>query len=115
MFQQIIEYFQTPEEHPLQRMALLVGGLLFFWIIEGSIPLLALHYKKTKLRHAAVNVGFTVMHLVIHTFLAIMLIVRAEAALVIIVVSLSCTAYHWGALIVFYPATMITQSVFWLN
>ena len=74
MFQQIIEYFQTLEEHPLQRMALLVGGLLFFWIIEGSIPLLALHYKKTKLRHAAVNVGFTVMHLVIHTFLAIILI-----------------------------------------
>ena len=55
-------------------MAILVGGLLFFWIIEGAIPLLPLAYKKTKLRHAGVNFVFTVIHLVIHTFLAILII-----------------------------------------
>jgi sterol desaturase/sphingolipid hydroxylase (fatty acid hydroxylase superfamily) len=71
---QIIQYFQTLEHHPVQRMAILVGGLLFFWIIEGSIPLLALVYKKSKLRHAGVNLGFTLMHLLIHTFLAILIV-----------------------------------------
>ncbi len=55
-------------------MALLVGGLLFFWILEGSIPLLRLSYKKTKFRHAAINFSFTVIHLVIHTFLAIIIV-----------------------------------------
>ena len=74
MFNNIIQYFQTLEHHPLQRMAILVGGLLFFWIVEGSIPLLNLSYKKNKLRHAVVNLGFTFIHLVIHTFLAILII-----------------------------------------
>ncbi len=55
-------------------MALLVGGLLFFWIIEGSIPFIQPSYKKNKRRHAAVNLGFTLIHLVIHTFLAILII-----------------------------------------
>lgn len=74
MFNNIIQYFQNLEEHPLQRMAILVGGLLFFWIIEGSVPLIKLQYKKNKLRHATVNFGFTVIHLVIHTLLAILII-----------------------------------------
>ncbi len=74
MFQDLIHYFQTLEQHPLERMAFLVGGLLFFWIIEGSIPLLKLSYKKTKLRHAGINFGFTIIHLVIHTFLAVIII-----------------------------------------
>lgn len=55
-------------------MAILVGGLLIFWIIEGAIPLIPLAYKKTKFRHAAVNFGFTVIHLIIHTFLAILIV-----------------------------------------
>ena len=74
MFQNIIQYFQTLEHHPLQRMLFLIVGLLFFWIIEGAIPLLPLQYKKTKLRHAGVNFAFTIMHLVIHTLLALIII-----------------------------------------
>lgn len=74
MWERIINYFQTLEEHPAQRMAFLVVGLLLFWIIEGSIPLLQMQYKKNKLRHAAVNLGFTAIHLVIHTLLAILII-----------------------------------------
>jgi sterol desaturase/sphingolipid hydroxylase (fatty acid hydroxylase superfamily) len=74
MFQNIINYFQTLEHRPLERMAFLVGGLLFFWILEGAIPLIQMQYKKTKLRHAAVNFVFTVIHLIIHTFLAILII-----------------------------------------
>ncbi len=74
MFQNIINHFQTLDHRPLERMAFLVGGLLIFWIIEGSIPFLSMHYKKNKLNHAAVNFGFTVIHLIIHTFLAILII-----------------------------------------
>ena len=74
MFNNLLQYFQNLDQHPLQRMAILVGGLLFFWIIEGWIPLLLLTYKKNKLRHAFVNLGFTLIHLIIHTFLAILII-----------------------------------------
>lgn len=74
MWDTIIDYFSTLEKRPLERMAILVGGLLIFWIIEGAIPLLPMRYKKTKLKHAAVNFGFTVIHLIIHTFLAILIV-----------------------------------------
>lgn len=70
----IIQYFSNLEQRPLERMAILVGGLLIFWIIEGAIPLLPMQYKKNKLRHASVNFGFTVIHLIIHTLLAILIV-----------------------------------------
>ncbi|MBN8665085.1 MAG: sterol desaturase family protein [Chitinophagales bacterium] len=70
----IIQYFSNLEQRPLERLAILVGGLLFFWIIEGSIPLMPLRYKQNKWRHAAVNFGFTLIHLIIHTFLALIII-----------------------------------------
>ena len=74
MWDRVISYFSTLDERPVERMCILVGGLLIFWIIEGAIPLLQLGYKKTRVKHAAVNVGFTVIHLIIHTFLAIIII-----------------------------------------
>ena len=74
MWDTIINYFSTLEQRPLERMAILVGGLLVFWIIEGAIPLLPLRYKKTKLSHAVVNFGFTLIHLIIHTILAILIV-----------------------------------------
>ena len=78
MFSEIISFFDSLEKHPLLRMAILVGGLLFFWIMEGAIPLLKPAYKKNKLRHAGVNMLFTVIHLVIHTFLAILIIMLSD-------------------------------------
>jgi sterol desaturase/sphingolipid hydroxylase (fatty acid hydroxylase superfamily) len=74
MWDNIINYFSTLEDRPVERMAILVGGLLFFWIIEGAIPLVQLHFKKTRVRHAATNFGLTFIHLIIHTFLAIIII-----------------------------------------
>jgi sterol desaturase/sphingolipid hydroxylase (fatty acid hydroxylase superfamily) len=74
MWDSFIAYFSHLEQRPLERMAILVGGLLFFWIIEGAIPLFPLRYKRRKINHAAVNFGFTVIHLVIHTFLAIIIV-----------------------------------------
>ncbi|MEI2739265.1 MAG: sterol desaturase family protein [Chitinophagaceae bacterium] len=78
MWNDILQHFQTLEQRPLERMAILVAGLLLFWIIEGAIPLLPLTYKKTKLRHAAVNFGFTVIHLLIHTLLAIVIVLLSD-------------------------------------
>lgn len=74
IFSRVIAYFSDLENRPLERMVFLVGGLLFFWIIEGAIPLLTMRYKKNKLRHALVNFGFTVIHLLIHTILAIFIV-----------------------------------------
>jgi sterol desaturase/sphingolipid hydroxylase (fatty acid hydroxylase superfamily) len=74
MFQNIIQHFSTLDQRPLERMAFLVGGLLIFWVIEGSIPLLPMKYKKNKLQHAGVNFSFTIIHLIIHTFLAILIV-----------------------------------------
>ena len=78
MWQNIIEHFQTLEQRPLERMAIMVGGLLIFWIIEGAIPLLPLHYKKNKIRHAGVNLVFTVIHLIIHTGLAVLIVLLSD-------------------------------------
>ena len=78
MWKEVIDYFQTLEHRPAERMAFLVGGLLFFWIIEGAIPLIQPRYKKNKWRHAAVNFGFTVIHLLIHTFLAIVIVLLSD-------------------------------------
>ncbi len=78
MLERIVHYFQTLEQHPLQRMAFLVGGLLFFWMIESAIPLLQLTYKKNKLQHALVNFTFTIFHLIIHTFLAILIVLLSD-------------------------------------
>ena len=78
MWQEFLGYFETLEKRPVERMAFLVGGLLFFWIIEGAIPLIQPKYKRNKLRHAAVNFAFTTIHLVIHTFLAIIIITLSD-------------------------------------
>jgi len=78
MWDRIIEHFSTLENRPFERMAFLVGGLLIFWIIEGAIPLLPMNYKKGKTRHAAVNLSFTIIHLIIHTFLAILIVILSD-------------------------------------
>lgn len=78
MWNEIIEHFSNLEKRPLERVAFLVIGLLIFWIIEGAIPLLPMHYRKNKMRHAGVNFAFTAIHLVIHTFLAILIVALSD-------------------------------------
>jgi sterol desaturase/sphingolipid hydroxylase (fatty acid hydroxylase superfamily) len=41
--------------------------------LKAPFPLLPMSYKKTKSRHAVVNLSFTVIHLIIHTFLPLLL------------------------------------------
>lgn len=74
----VIGFFETLEKQPVLRFTILISGLLFFWILEGAIPLLSLRYKKTKLKHAAVNMVFTAIHLFIHTFLAFVIIILSD-------------------------------------
>jgi hypothetical protein len=42
--------------------------------VEGAIPMLSLRYKKNNWRHAGVNFWFTLMHLVIHTGFAVLIV-----------------------------------------
>lgn len=79
MWEKIIEHFQTLEQRPVERMILLVGGMLLLWIIEGAIPLIALQYKKNKWRHASVNFTFTIIHLVIHTGFGVLIVLLSDA------------------------------------
>lgn len=82
MFDKIITHFSTLEQRPVERMAFIIGAMLILWIIEGAIPLLTLQYKKTKLKHAAVNLTFTVIHLIIHTGFGIFIVKLSDWAAV---------------------------------
>ena len=72
--EQLIHYFETiPSPH---RSAILVGGLTFFWILEGSLPLFKFGYNKWK--HALPNLFFTFTTIIINFTLAFFLISTAD-------------------------------------
>ena len=78
MLQHFANYFQTLEQRPVERFIWIVGGMLLLWIIEGAIPLLGMTYKKSKLRHGTINFSFTVIHLLIHTAFAVVIILISD-------------------------------------
>jgi sterol desaturase/sphingolipid hydroxylase (fatty acid hydroxylase superfamily) len=78
MWQKIIEHFGELEKHPVERLLLLVSGMLLLWLVEGAIPLLSLQYKKNKLRHATINFSFTIIHLLIHTAFAVVIVLLSD-------------------------------------
>jgi sterol desaturase/sphingolipid hydroxylase (fatty acid hydroxylase superfamily) len=80
MWQSLVEYFDTLEQRPLERLAFIVGSLLILWMIEGAIPLLPLKYKKNKTRHAAVNLVFTLIHIIIHTGFGVLIVLLSDWA-----------------------------------
>ena len=80
MWDQLILYFDTLESRPVERFLFLVGGMLLLWILEGAIPLLGMRYKKNKLRHATINFSFTIIHLLIHTGFAVLIVLLSDAA-----------------------------------
>jgi sterol desaturase/sphingolipid hydroxylase (fatty acid hydroxylase superfamily) len=70
----LIDYFaDIPSSH---RVAILVGGLVFFWMIESIIPLFQLHYKKWK--HAGTNLFFTITTIVINLGFAILILKASD-------------------------------------
>ncbi|WP_456440350.1 sterol desaturase family protein [Psychroserpens sp.] len=70
----LINYFETIPS--LHRSLILVGGLTFFWLLEGTLPLFNFKYKKWK--HALPNIFFTVTTIVINFGLAFLLIGTAD-------------------------------------
>lgn len=80
MWDSLLNYFNTLEQRPVERLAFIVGSLLILWMIEGAIPLLPLKYKKTKTRHAAVNLFFTVLHMIIHTGFGVLIVLLSDWA-----------------------------------
>lgn len=73
-----IEFFKGLEQRPAERLAFFAGGLVFLWIIESAIPYIHMSYKKNKARHAAVNISFTIIHFIIHTVLAVFIVLIAD-------------------------------------
>ncbi|MBN09312.1 MAG: sterol desaturase [Flavobacteriaceae bacterium] len=66
----ILDYFQNiPTTH---RTILLVGGISFFWILEGISPLFIFNYKKWL--HAIPNFFFTLTTIIINFSLAFLLL-----------------------------------------
>jgi sterol desaturase/sphingolipid hydroxylase (fatty acid hydroxylase superfamily) len=79
MWQHIIDHFETLDHRPIERLILLVAGMLLLWAVEGAIPFVALQYRKNKWRHASVNLSFTLIHLVIHTGFAVFIVLLSDA------------------------------------
>ena len=59
-----------------QRTAILAGGLLLFWILEGAVPILRMKYNRT--RHLGVNVFFTVTTLIVNLLFAAVIVLASD-------------------------------------
>ena len=70
----MITYFESIPS--LHRSMILVGGISFFWFLEGVLPLRKLAYKKW--RHAVPNFFFTLTSIVVNFALAFLLLLTAD-------------------------------------
>ena len=82
--EQIVEYFRTiPSSH---RSLILVSGIAFFWIAEYAVPLF--NFKYSKIKHAGINIFFTITSIIVNFVLAFILLKSADWA----------TTNHFGIL-----------------
>jgi len=70
----IINYFETIPS--LHRSLILVGGLTFFWLLEGAVPLFRFKYHKWK--HALPNIFFTFTTIIVNFTLAFLLLKASD-------------------------------------
>ncbi|MBC3757461.1 sterol desaturase family protein [Hyunsoonleella sp. SJ7] len=70
----LLNYFETIPS--LHRGLLIVGGLIFFWFLEGIVPLYGKPYKKW--RHAVPNIFFTITTILINIPLAFLFVASSE-------------------------------------
>jgi sterol desaturase/sphingolipid hydroxylase (fatty acid hydroxylase superfamily) len=70
----VISYFENIP--PLHRSLLLVGGIAFFWIIESISPLF--EFKTSKVKHAGVNIFFTITTILVNFPLAYILVMSSD-------------------------------------
>jgi sterol desaturase/sphingolipid hydroxylase (fatty acid hydroxylase superfamily) len=72
----MVEYFSSiPSAH---RAALLIFGLVFFWIIEGIIPIRKMLYSRSQ--HWALNMFFTITTIIINFIFAGLILYISENA-----------------------------------
>lgn len=76
MLEKIIQYFDTIPS--LHRALILAGGITFFWLIEGVIPLFGFRYNKWK--HASINIFFTITTIVINFAFALVIVKSSDWA-----------------------------------
>ena len=67
---EIVNYFENISS--FHRSLMLVGGISFFWFLEGFFPLFKFRYKKW--RHALTNMFFTITTVVINFSMAFLLL-----------------------------------------
>ena len=77
MIDSIIDYFNTIPS--LHRALILAGGILFFWIVEGIVPLA--NFKYNKYRHAGINLFFTATTIIINFAFALVIVKASEWAI----------------------------------
>lgn len=70
----LIQYFETIPS--LHRTLILVGGIMFFWILEGIIPITKFSYKKFK--HAGPNLFFTLTTIIINFAFAFLIVKTSD-------------------------------------
>jgi len=68
--EKLISYFSDLEKRPLERAGFFIAGMVLLWLIENAVPLINMNYKKSKGKHASINISFTAIHFIIHTLLA---------------------------------------------
>jgi sterol desaturase/sphingolipid hydroxylase (fatty acid hydroxylase superfamily) len=68
--EKLISYFSDLEKRPLERAGFFIAGMVLLWLIENAAPLINMNYKKSKGKHASINISFTAIHFIIHTLLA---------------------------------------------
>jgi sterol desaturase/sphingolipid hydroxylase (fatty acid hydroxylase superfamily) len=74
--EKIVAYFETiPSSH---RSLILVGGIAFFWMVEYAVPLF--HFKYNKIKHAGINIFFTITSIIVNFALAFILLKSADWA-----------------------------------
>ena len=71
---QIVAYFENIPS--LHRALILVGGITFFWVLEGAVPLFSFRYKKWN--HALPNLFFTLTTIIINFILAFILLTASD-------------------------------------
>jgi sterol desaturase/sphingolipid hydroxylase (fatty acid hydroxylase superfamily) len=72
--EEIVNYFENIPA--LHRSLLIVGGISFFWFLEGIIPLVQFNYKKW--RHALPNFCFTLTTILINFSMAFLLLSTSD-------------------------------------
>lgn len=74
MLDQLITFFDTIPTW--QRTLILAGGLTFFWVLEGAVPILRMQYNKTK--HLWINLFFTGTTLVVNFLFAALIVLASD-------------------------------------